>query len=306
MQEVGAEHLLRAARDHRLVPADLHARGHGGAALQAARLHQDLRDGLRGRALGDAHAGARGAADPRPDPRRAREPREPLARARLRAGRALRGAPAPARDRRGAARCMASAVPVVPPARQRVHAAAQRGDAALHADRAARDLGRRGLARAPADGPRAEARSPRSSACSARSGAPRRRPIRRRSRWSRRSCTLAPRERWRRGPHLGRARRRSSTRSSAIPGMPNLWWMPIQTRTEMLATGVRSPLGIKVFGDDLAQRRARPRSRSPSALKDVPGTRNAFAERDHRRLLPRRRSIDRDARRRASASRSRT
>src|SRR5262245_22438577 len=37
------------------------------------------------------------------------------------------------------------------------------------------------------------------------------------------------------------------------PGMPNLWWMPIQTRTEMLATGVRSQLGVKVFGDDLAQ-----------------------------------------------------
>ena len=36
------------------------------------------------------------------------------------------------------------------------------------------------------------------------------------------------------------------------PGMPNLFWMPIQTRTEMLATGVRSQLGIKVFGDDLA------------------------------------------------------
>ena len=36
------------------------------------------------------------------------------------------------------------------------------------------------------------------------------------------------------------------------PGMPNIWWMPIQTRTEMLATGIRSSLGIKVFGDDLA------------------------------------------------------
>jgi copper/silver efflux system protein len=32
-----------------------------------------------------------------------------------------------------------------------------------------------------------------------------------------------------------------------FPGMPNVWWMPIQTRTEMLATGVRSPLGIEVL-----------------------------------------------------------
>ena len=36
------------------------------------------------------------------------------------------------------------------------------------------------------------------------------------------------------------------------PGMPNIWWMPVQTRTEMLATGIRSALGIKVFGPDLA------------------------------------------------------
>jgi len=39
----------------------------------------------------------------------------------------------------------------------------------------------------------------------------------------------------------------------AIEGMPNVWWMPIQTRTEMLATGVRSPLGIEVFRRSAAQ-----------------------------------------------------
>jgi len=62
------------------------------------------------------------------------------------------------------------------------------------------------------------------------------------------------------------------------PGMPNLWWMPIQTRTEMLATGVRSPLGIKVFGDDLETVESAAVSIA-NALTDVPGTRNAFAER---------------------------
>ncbi|MEC7984916.1 MAG: CusA/CzcA family heavy metal efflux RND transporter [Myxococcota bacterium] len=36
-----------------------------------------------------------------------------------------------------------------------------------------------------------------------------------------------------------------------IPGMPNIWWMPIQTRTEMLSTGVRAPLALQVFGPDL-------------------------------------------------------
>ena len=61
-------------------------------------------------------------------------------------------------------------------------------------------------------------------------------------------------------------------------GMPNVWWMPIQTRTEMLATGVRSPLGIQVLGPDIAgiDRVAR---QIESALLEVPGTRSAFAER---------------------------
>jgi Cu(I)/Ag(I) efflux system membrane protein CusA/SilA len=61
-------------------------------------------------------------------------------------------------------------------------------------------------------------------------------------------------------------------------GMPNVWWMPIQTRTEMLATGVRTPLGIQVLGPDLESidRTAR---QIEAALLEVPGTRSAFAER---------------------------
>ncbi len=62
------------------------------------------------------------------------------------------------------------------------------------------------------------------------------------------------------------------------PGMPNIWWMPIQTRTEMLATGIRSPLAVQVFGDDLAtiERAAVDIER---VLVNVPGTRSVFAER---------------------------
>jgi Cu(I)/Ag(I) efflux system membrane protein CusA/SilA len=37
-------------------------------------------------------------------------------------------------------------------------------------------------------------------------------------------------------------------RTVRLPGMPNIWWMPIQTRTEMLTTGVRSVLGVKILG----------------------------------------------------------
>src|SRR5690606_15884253 len=62
------------------------------------------------------------------------------------------------------------------------------------------------------------------------------------------------------------------------PGMPNVWWMPIQTRTEMLATGVRSPLGIQVFGDDLAEIE-KTAIAIEKAVSKVEGTRSAFAER---------------------------
>jgi Cu(I)/Ag(I) efflux system membrane protein CusA/SilA len=89
--------------------------------------------------------------------------------------------------------------------------------------------------------------------------------------------TLAPRERWREGLSWD-SLVAELDQALAIPGMPNLWWMPIQTRTEMLATGVRSPLGIKVFGEDLASIE-KLASQIAIVLREVPGTRNAFAER---------------------------
>ena len=62
------------------------------------------------------------------------------------------------------------------------------------------------------------------------------------------------------------------------PGMPNIWWMPIQTRTEMLATGIRSPLAVQVFGDDLATIE-RAAVNIERVLANLPGTRSVFAER---------------------------
>jgi Cu(I)/Ag(I) efflux system membrane protein CusA/SilA len=67
-----------------------------------------------------------------------------------------------------------------------------------------------------------------------------------------------------------------------FPGMPNIWWMPIQTRTEMLATGIRSSLGIKVFGPDLAtiEETAIEIERALQVdERTAPFTRSAFAER---------------------------
>src|SRR5216110_378262 len=62
------------------------------------------------------------------------------------------------------------------------------------------------------------------------------------------------------------------------PGMANIFWMPIQTRTEMLTTGFRSILGVKVFGPDLSgiQKLA---VQIEKELADLPNTRSAFAER---------------------------
>jgi len=62
------------------------------------------------------------------------------------------------------------------------------------------------------------------------------------------------------------------------PGMPNIWWMPLQTRTEMLATGIRSVLGVKVYGPDLVEI-GRIAQDLEGTLATVPGTRSAFAER---------------------------
>jgi Cu(I)/Ag(I) efflux system membrane protein CusA/SilA len=62
------------------------------------------------------------------------------------------------------------------------------------------------------------------------------------------------------------------------PGMANIFWMPIQTRTDMLTTGFRTNLGIKVFGPDLHQIES-VAVEIEKALSDFPQTRSVFAER---------------------------
>jgi Cu(I)/Ag(I) efflux system membrane protein CusA/SilA len=63
-----------------------------------------------------------------------------------------------------------------------------------------------------------------------------------------------------------------------IPGLNNAWTMPIKTRIDMLATGIKTPVGIKVAGPDLAQLE-RIASDIEALVKTVPGTASAFAER---------------------------
>ena len=62
------------------------------------------------------------------------------------------------------------------------------------------------------------------------------------------------------------------------PGMPNLWWQPIQTRTEMLSTGIRAPVGIQLYGDDL-EVLEKTALEVEQVVKQVEGTRSASAER---------------------------
>ncbi len=63
-----------------------------------------------------------------------------------------------------------------------------------------------------------------------------------------------------------------------FPGVANAWTMPIKARTDMLSTGIRTPIGIKVFGKDLAEMEKLAKE-IEAVVKTVPGTTSAFAER---------------------------
>ncbi len=63
-----------------------------------------------------------------------------------------------------------------------------------------------------------------------------------------------------------------------FPGVANSWTMPIKARIDMLSTGIRTPIGIKVFGKDLDEMEKLARQ-IETVVKAVPGTSSAFAER---------------------------
>ncbi|MEW6336193.1 MAG: CusA/CzcA family heavy metal efflux RND transporter [Acidobacteriota bacterium] len=67
-------------------------------------------------------------------------------------------------------------------------------------------------------------------------------------------------------------------RALRVPGVSNAWTMPIKARTDMLATGVRTPVGIKIFGSDLEEIQ-RLGERLEAIMWRVPGTRSVYAER---------------------------
>ena len=66
--------------------------------------------------------------------------------------------------------------------------------------------------------------------------------------------------------------------ATRLPGVTNAWTMPIKGRIDMLATGIRTPVGVKIFGPDLAELERLGKEVERSVAM-VPGTRSAFAER---------------------------
>jgi Cu(I)/Ag(I) efflux system membrane protein CusA/SilA len=88
---------------------------------------------------------------------------------------------------------------------------------------------------------------------------------------------LKPEDQWRPGLTVDKLIQEMD-RALQFPGVSNAWTMPIKARIDMLATGIRTPVGVKVIGQDLKviEKLAR---EIEIAIKTVPGTSSAFAER---------------------------
>ncbi|HVX41917.1 MAG TPA: CusA/CzcA family heavy metal efflux RND transporter [Gemmatimonadaceae bacterium] len=91
------------------------------------------------------------------------------------------------------------------------------------------------------------------------------------------TITLKPRDAWRRGMTYD-ALVAAMDSAVRMPGVTNAWTMPIRGRIDMLATGIRTPVGIKIFGPELGELE-RIGKQVEQAVQMVPGTRSAFAER---------------------------
>ncbi|MGA0534239.1 MULTISPECIES: efflux RND transporter permease subunit [Hansschlegelia] len=88
---------------------------------------------------------------------------------------------------------------------------------------------------------------------------------------------LKPKAEWRPGVTT-ESLKAEMDKALQFPGVSNAWTMPIRARIDMLATGIRTPVGIKVFGSDLVAMEKLARE-VEQAVKTVPGTSSAYAER---------------------------
>ncbi|HEX7191545.1 MAG TPA: CusA/CzcA family heavy metal efflux RND transporter, partial [Thermoanaerobaculia bacterium] len=88
---------------------------------------------------------------------------------------------------------------------------------------------------------------------------------------------LKPESQWRKGMTYERLVNEMNQRLT-LPGQTNAWTMPIKNRIDMLTTGIRTPVGVKVFGSDLHEIE-RIGQQIEGILRNVPGTRSAYGER---------------------------
>jgi Cu(I)/Ag(I) efflux system membrane protein CusA/SilA len=88
---------------------------------------------------------------------------------------------------------------------------------------------------------------------------------------------LKPESEWRAGMTVDKLIAEMD-RALQFPGVSNAWTMPIKARIDMLSTGIRTPVGVKVLGTDLAEMEKLARQ-IEAVLRTVPGTTSAYAER---------------------------
>src|SRR5437870_2661500 len=91
------------------------------------------------------------------------------------------------------------------------------------------------------------------------------------------TVTLKPHEQWRAGMTLEKLQAEMDGQLQ-FPGFPNVWTQPIRNRLDMLLTGIKTPVGIKILGSDLNEIQ-RIGSEIERALQNIPGTRSVYAER---------------------------
>ncbi|MBY3038829.1 efflux RND transporter permease subunit [Rhizobium laguerreae] len=89
--------------------------------------------------------------------------------------------------------------------------------------------------------------------------------------------TLKPKSEWRPGVTTDSLKQEMDA-ALQFPGVSNAWTMPIRARIDMLSTGIRTPVGVKVYGTDLGVMEKVARQ-IETVLKTIPGTSSAYAER---------------------------
>ncbi len=93
------------------------------------------------------------------------------------------------------------------------------------------------------------------------------------------TITFKPRDQWRPGMTMARIRKQLD-QAVQVPGFVNLFVYPIRTRTEMLVTGIKSPIGIKVLGPDVSELQ-RLATHVARVVQSVPGVTSAVADRSN-------------------------